>query len=84
MSILSAKPEHEVAYQDLMALLNKHADHVTPLELLAIASNAVGKIIALQDQTAVTADQAMQIVARNIEVGNQQVLDRMMQSAGSA
>lgn len=47
---MKAKPEHEVAYQDLAKLIRKHADKVTSLELLAIGANMIGKLVALQDQ----------------------------------
>ena len=43
-----AKPEHEVLYQELCALVNRHAKQLTPLEILAVAGNMVGKLLALQ------------------------------------
>lgn len=70
-----ARPEHEVAYQDIMDLIGRHKGTLTPVDLLAIASNIVGKLIALQDQRKVTVDMAMKIVHANIEVGNKTVLD---------
>jgi hypothetical protein len=84
MSAHLAKPEHEVAYQDLCALASKHADKLTPLELLAIAANMLGKLLALQDQRMVSRSMAMEVVAQNIEHGNKQVLDQLAQSKGSA
>lgn len=84
MSVNLAKPEHEIAYQDLCRLVNKHADKLTALELLAIASNMLGKLVALQDQRIVTPAQAMEIVAQNIEHGNKQVLDQLDGAGGSA
>ncbi len=79
-----AKPEHEIAYQELCNLVNKHADKLSALELLAIAANMIGKLIALQDQRLVSPAQAMQVVSRNIEVGNRQALEQVSKSAGSA
>jgi hypothetical protein len=84
MSLHLASQEHEVAYQDLCALVNTHASKLTPLELLAIASNMVGKLIALQDQRAISPSKAMEVVIQNIEHGNKQVLDHLAQSKGSA
>jgi len=84
MSIKTANPKHEVAYQELTALLNRHALYMTPLEVLAIAANMVGKIVALQDQRITTPAQAMEIVTRNIELGNAQVVAELMKSGGSA
>lgn len=82
MSTRLAKPEHEVAYQDLIALFDRHKDKVTERELLAIAANAVGKMIALQDRRKVPPAMAMEIVANNIEHGNAQVLERFAQGRG--
>lgn len=47
MSLKKAKQAHEDFYQDLAALLKKHAGHLSALEMLAVASNAVGKIFAI-------------------------------------
>lgn len=77
MSAIKAKPEHEVAYHDLCALVNKHADNLSVLELLAVAANMLGKLIALQDQRTVTAAEAMEIVSKNIEYGNRHVLEQL-------
>lgn len=85
MSVHLAKPEHEVAYQDLANLLRKHAANLSSLEMLAVGANMVGKLIALQDQRTVTPELAMKIVAANIEMGNQHVIgDLVTKSAGSS
>jgi hypothetical protein len=84
MSLKPTAPEHEVAYQDIHALVSKHADKLSALELLAIAANMLGKLVAMQDQRTVTPAMAMEVVARNIEHGNKQVLDPIMQSKGRA
>jgi uncharacterized protein YejL (UPF0352 family) len=84
MSLYRAKPQHEVAYQELAALLKKHADAggLSGLEILAVAANMVGKMVALQDQRLVSPKLAMEVVAQNIEHGNRQVLEQLEQSAG--
>lgn len=79
------KPEHEVAYQDLCALVRRHADAMTALELLAVAANMVGKLVALQDQRRTSPALAMEVVAKNIEIGNRQAVGALLgQSKGSA
>jgi hypothetical protein len=82
--VQSAWPEHEIAYQDLCALLDKHAGKMNALEMLAIASNMVGKIVAMQDQRRVTPEMAMKVVSENIEYGNRQVLAQLDKSGGIA
>lgn len=84
MSLHRTKPEHEVAYQDLIKLVRKHSDKLSSLELLAVAANMLGKLVALQDQRSVSPAMAMEVVARNIEHGNKTVLDQLSQSAGRA
>lgn len=77
-----ARPEHEVAYQELAALLRRHADKMSELELLAVASNMVGKLVALQDQMKTSPQKAMEVVARNIEIGNQQAIAKLLYTKG--
>ena len=85
MKVQMAKPEQEVAYQDLCQLMSKHAASMTALELLAVASNMLGKLVAMQDQRTVSRDLALQVVAANLEKGNQAVVEELLsESMGSA
>lgn len=85
MSLHLAKPEHEIAYQDLVALVRKHADKLTSLELLAVASNMLGKLVAMQDQRTITPTMAMDVVAKNIEYGNKNLIEELERNhSGSA
>lgn len=81
---MKTRPEHEVAYQDIIKLVAKHADKLSSVELLAIASNMLGKLIAAQDQRQLTPEEVMDIVSVNIEIGNQQALEQLKKSMGSA
>jgi hypothetical protein len=79
-----ARHEHQVVYQELTNLVKKHAGTLSQLEILAVAANMVGKLIALQDQTAVTPEQAMKIISYNIEAGNREAFaeaDKMRQAS---
>jgi hypothetical protein len=82
--MLNARPEHEVLYQELAALVNKYADKISRAEILAVAANMVGKIIALQDQRTMTREMALEIVIKNVEAGNQQIMEHVSNSKGSA
>jgi hypothetical protein len=80
-----AKQEHEVAYQDLVDLVRKHADKMSALELLAVAANMVGKLVAMQDQRTTTPDMALRVVSDNLEAGNREVIGALLaNSKGSA
>lgn len=84
MAKLPTNVDHEALYQELAALIQKHSGKLSEREILAVASNMVGKIIAMQDQHTMTVDEAMSIVANNIELGSQQAIDELMKSKGSA
>lgn len=77
MSIKQAGPEHEVAYQEICALVTRHADKVSPMELLAIGANMIGKLAALQDQRTVTKEMVMEVIVKNLETGNFQVREEL-------
>lgn len=79
-----AAPEHEVAYQDIVALVRKHGEHLSAVEMLAIAANMLGKLCAMQDQRSLTPAMVMEIVAQNVEEGNRQAVAEVMKSEGSA
>ena len=80
----TAAPEHEVAYQDIVALVRKHGEHLSAVEMLAIAANMLGKLCAMQDQRSLTPAMVMEIVAQNVEEGNRQAVAEVMKSEGSA
>lgn len=79
--VVVAKKEHEVLYKDLLELLRKHAAKISSEEFLAVAANMLGKIIALQDQRTMTQKRAMEIVVKNLEFGNEQVIAELLNSA---
>jgi hypothetical protein len=81
---MKLKPEHVVAYEEVCDLLakNEHAG-VSAEQLLAIAANVVGKLMALQDRREVTPEEAMAIVLMNIEAGNKEAVDGLS-AAGAA
>lgn len=68
---------------DMVAQLRKHS-HLRPDEMLAVASYFVGQLVAMQDQRKFTPDMAMQIVASNIEAGNQHVICELAGTVGSS
>lgn len=81
MSVKLTKPKYEASYQDLIALLRKHSA-LSPIELLAVAANMVGKMMAMQDQRKHTKEQVVEVVAKNIEMGNAQVIEELRKLRG--
>jgi hypothetical protein len=84
MKINKAKPEHEVTYRELTELLNRHASKLTPLEILAVAANMLGKLVAMQDQRSTDLEEVREIMVANIEEGNRQVMANLEDTKGSA
>lgn len=84
MKEVIATDAHIVARDDLVNLIRKHADKVSAVELLAIAAHMVGQLVAMQDQRRITPAAAMQVVAANVEAGNQSVVSNLNDPKGSA
>jgi hypothetical protein len=76
-----ATPEDE---KFLKALKEQMPADMPVQRILAIVSQFVGQLIALQDQRKVTPDMAMQIVSENIEIGNAAALLTLNNPEGSA
>lgn len=62
------------AFRDKLIEALREFDDVPADQMLAIASHMVGQLVALQDQRKVTPGTAMEIVARNIELGNAEAI----------
>lgn len=83
MKTVQPTAAHLALLDDLKGAIAKHP-HLTASEMLAITSQLVGNLIALQDQTKVTADMAMELVCRNIESGNMATLAQLSETRGDA
>ena len=83
LKLAPVNPQHAVAYGDLCALISRHSATLTSIEILAIAANIVGKLVALQDQRTVSLAEAMEIVARNIERGNMEIIGALTETQGN-
>jgi hypothetical protein len=72
--IVKPQAKHHAFRSKLIDLLEEHQNELTAQEMLAIASQFVGQLIALQDQRSMTPQQVLDLVQGNIEIGNQQVV----------
>lgn len=54
------------------------------LEMLALVSQLVGNLVALQDQRKITPEVAMDIVASNIKIGNEEAIRGVAAASGEA
>lgn len=81
--LITSSAEHEALYQDLCKVLAKH-EHLPRPEMLAVAANLLGKLMAIQDQRTMTAEQAYNIISRNIMHGNAQAIAALDDTQGTA
>lgn len=65
---------HEAFRNDLIATLNKHAGELDASDMMALAAYTTGQIMAMQDARKWTPAMALEVVARNIELGNAQAI----------
>ena len=74
MKSMVANPVHVAVMDDFKAVLTKHANSLTPQEMLALSSQLVGQLLALQDQTRMTPDMGLALIQINIEMGNAEAI----------
>lgn len=68
--IKQPSPAHTAYMEALKAALHTVRD--TPSqEILAVASQYIGMLLALQDRTKMTTDMGIELILRNIQIGNQ-------------
>ena len=80
---IASTPEHEALNTELFDVILRHR-HIPAEELLAIASNIVGKLIAMQDQHKYTTDQIIRLVEENMALGNASIMATLQNTKGSA
>lgn len=66
----------------LIALKEQMPENMPVQRILAITSQFVGQLVALQDQDKITVDMAMQIVQENIVIGNRAMLLTLAEPEG--
>lgn len=84
MKTYEPKQIHQDFKNDITNVLKKYGDKLSAMEVLAISSQIVGMIVAMQDQRKITSDMAMEVVAANIEIGNKAALQEIQNPIGSA
>ena len=77
--------ERHTAYlEGLKAQLGGPGADIPADQLLAVTSQFVGMLIAAQDRRTMDGAKAMEIVARNIEIGNETAIEGWLPKAGRA
>lgn len=80
---IEARAVHLDVKADLAEILRKY-EKLDPIEILAVAAQVVGMLIAHQDSQKVSSASAMRTVLANIELGNQTAVEPLSNPAGRA
>ena len=82
--IIQATAAHEAFRREVVDLLKKHTEAMPREEVLAVAAQIVGQIMAMQDQTKMTTLRAQRIIERNITIGHATVVGQLHETKGTA
>lgn len=78
-------PAFEQFRLDMLKTLKAHTGDLAPDHMLAVAAYTVGQILAMQDQTKITSEEAVTLVQENMQLGNEHVISQVSgQPAGHA
>jgi hypothetical protein len=81
VKITKPTPGQLAARKTLEDALREH-QHLDAIEMCAVVSHFLGQLIALQDQTKYTPAQVMHLVSENIEQGNAEVIQSLLNGEG--
>jgi len=76
-------PEHHALRNELLNVARRYGDKINAEEILAIVAHLCGQLVALQDQRTMTTERAMQLIGKNIEQGNAEVIALMKVTKGN-
>ena len=83
MKTIKPQKLHKNIRKDILAIVHKHTPEGGTAEIvLAIASQVVGQLLAMQDQRKYTVNQIAELIQTNIEAGNQQFVADLMRADG--
>ncbi len=83
MTAKPTTPEQEAFARALFAVLEAHQPKLTAWEMLAITANFLGGLIAFQNSDEAPIQDTMDMVFRNMEIGNHTVLHQLRESIPS-
>lgn len=84
MKSVAPNEQHRAFRKAVEAAIVEHGKTLDAMELLALLSHLVGQVVALQDQRKVTPAMAMEVVQSNIEQGNREVIDDLLNTTGGS
>lgn len=86
MTLKSREPKdaHHSCRLALCAAVAPFQKELSAQELLAVAAQFVGQLLAFQDHRLMSPEMGIQLVLRNIEAGNQAAIESVNETVGNA
>lgn len=78
------KPQHTAFRNALVNVYREHGKGLDAQEMLALAAQLVGQLLAIQDQRRVSVEMCMEMISANIEAGNAQAIAELQKTGGNA
>ena len=82
MKTIHPKPVHALFKKDLAKFLETYDDKLSSEEMLAVTSQVVGMMVAMQDQTKSSVAKLMEIVSLNMQQGNAIAVAEILKDQG--
>ena len=82
MKTINIKPVHASFKKDLANFLETYDDKLSAEEMLAVTSQVVGMMVAMQDQTKSSVAKIMEVVSLNIQTGNAAAVAELLKEQG--
>lgn len=79
---VKAKPQHVAFRKALERAIAEHGAELQAEEILAVTAHFMGQLIALQDQRKYTGEMVMALVTQNIERGNTEAIEKLLNETG--
>lgn len=80
MHVVNPSAADKLLRDDILALVRRHLIPNTPERILAVSSQVVGQVLALQNPMTLGKDAAIAVIMANIEKGNQDFISQMVQA----
>jgi hypothetical protein len=81
MSIKKPTEQHLAFRKAMEEAIRVHGAELDAVDLLAVCAHFVGQLIALQDQRVITREIAINIVFKNIEQGNMEAINSLLNTS---
>lgn len=82
MHVINPSAADKLLRDDILALVRRHLNLIpnTPERILAVSSQVVGQVLALQNPVILGKDAAIAVIMTNIEKGNQDYVTKLVQA----